>query len=403
MVGNWTVGNGISGDQAVGKGRFEDATNAQLGIDFQGIESLLGGSQNDTFMFEPGDRLSGIVDGGFGVDTADYSAYTAAVQITLASSDVPDFTAQTVFAPAVARMVNVDTFIGGNSANDELVGRDAINVYRGSLTIDDLPEEGDTLTVGELTYTFVKPTDADGELEIAIGLPNAYFNILTVDTQPVLGDTLTIGERIYTFVADGEVDQDLKIAIGADLSATQANIVAAINGSDEVNEPHPSTSAYPFTDENQSLFVTYIDNVATIETFAATTNGFETDVLVKDDPDLDFAFASLAAVQDNIVAAINGTDGYNTAHPLVTATAFIDNRSDFSGDVAEIATSTEMTIATSNSFDSSTLPFFASTTLRWELNGENQGKVSNFEFESFENLTGSTGNNDVFVLSPALL
>ncbi len=60
--GAWTISGVGSGSVA--------------GVDFSGIENLTGGSGADTFAFSEGARISGIIDGGDGIDVLDYTSYT---------------------------------------------------------------------------------------------------------------------------------------------------------------------------------------------------------------------------------------------------------------------------------------------------------------------------------------
>ena len=164
-------------------------------------------------------------------------------------------------------------------------------------------------------------------MEIAIGLPSVYLTTLTLDTQPLADDTLTVGDRTYTFVEDGQAIEDLQISIGTDLTTAQANIVSAINGTDAHNLTHPSTTALEFID-NQSLFYAEQSGVATTEVFASGSNVFEDTTLVQAQQDMtdpEVVRVQLTATQANIVAAINGTDGYNNVHQQVSATTFINN------------------------------------------------------------------------------
>jgi hypothetical protein len=68
---------------------------------------------------------------------------------------------------------------------------------------------------------------------------------LTVATQPEAAHTFTIGAKVFTFVASG-ADEDGELNIGADLEAAKVNIVAAINGTDAWNDPHPLVTAADF-------------------------------------------------------------------------------------------------------------------------------------------------------------
>jgi filamentous hemagglutinin family protein len=77
----------------------------KTGNGFSNIQNLTGGNQNDTFAFNNGANIDGLIDGGAGAeDTVDYSAYT------------DDATAD------LNRIRNVEIGIGGQGANDTLVG-----------------------------------------------------------------------------------------------------------------------------------------------------------------------------------------------------------------------------------------------------------------------------------------
>jgi len=53
------------------------------GINFSGFENLTGGAGADSFAFTDGSGMSGVIDGGGGVNTLDYSAYQSGVEVDL--------------------------------------------------------------------------------------------------------------------------------------------------------------------------------------------------------------------------------------------------------------------------------------------------------------------------------
>ena len=87
-----------------GSDTYDDATAT---LAFSGVENLTGGSGNDDFSFFDGAGLGGLVDGGAGTDTADYSNLTAAINLTIDT----DFT-------------NIDTVTGNLVAGSTLTGKD---------------------------------------------------------------------------------------------------------------------------------------------------------------------------------------------------------------------------------------------------------------------------------------
>jgi len=106
---------------------------------------------------------------------------------------------------------------------------------------------------------------------------------LTIDTIPTAGDTMTIGipvSKVYTFRALVDWDVDGEVLIGATVAACQANIVAAINGTDGVNTPHAEVTAGDFNAVNACIITAIApgatgDTVVTTEVFTAGTNVFD--------------------------------------------------------------------------------------------------------------------------------
>lgn len=101
---------------------------------------------------------------------------------------------------------------------------------------------------------------------------------LTMVAQPTSGDTLTIGEKTYTFVPVGTDTADGEVSIGSDLAGAQAALVAAINGSDNINEPHPLVRASDFSSGDSTITALIGgaagNGISTTESFTAATNVF---------------------------------------------------------------------------------------------------------------------------------
>ena len=102
---------------------------------------------------------------------------------------------------------------------------------------------------------------------------------LTVDTRPTSGDTMLIGAKTFTFVPNGTANAEGEVAIGADLAGAKANIIAAINGTDGWNTPHPLVTIGAFDQSDDAVVTALIGGTAgnaidTEETFTAETNVF---------------------------------------------------------------------------------------------------------------------------------
>jgi len=118
------------------------------------------------------------------------------------------------------------------------------------LTIDGAVIDGETVTIGADVYEFAadaKQTVTAGRIAVDItAKTTAAQGKLTVAVQPTAGEKITIGTKEYIFVALGTAAADGDIDIGADLAAAKLNIVAAINGTDLINDEHPLVSAANF-------------------------------------------------------------------------------------------------------------------------------------------------------------
>ena len=151
-----------------------------------------------------------------------------------------------------------------------------------TLTFTGVVKDGETLTIGANVYEIAADeaqTVAAGNIAVDItAVSTASSGTLTMDTQPVSGDTITIGSKTYIFVPVGTDTAPYEVSIGADVAGAQANLVAAINGTDVFNDPHPTVEAGTFA-ANASIITALIagtsgDVIVTTETFTAGTNIF---------------------------------------------------------------------------------------------------------------------------------
>ena len=152
----------------------------------------------------------------------------------------------------------------------------------GTLTLGGVVVDGDTCTIDTDVYEFAADaaqTVTSGNTAVDItSYVTASSGTLTVDTQATADDTMTIGTKEYTFVADGSEADDGDISVGTDLATCQANIVAAINGTDTINTANTFASAGAFAANDSTITAlvggTVGDAIATTETFTAATNVF---------------------------------------------------------------------------------------------------------------------------------
>lgn len=147
--------------------------------------------------------------------------------------------------------------------------------------------DGEMVTVGEDVYEFCADAAqslSDGTIAVDIEAnATKAQGTLTVDTNPTAGNTMTIGTKEYTFVPVGTANADGEIDVEALVAGTQENIVVAINGTDEHNDPHPLVTAADFADDDCVITAlvggTAGNAIASTETFTAETNVFDAVVL----------------------------------------------------------------------------------------------------------------------------
>lgn len=186
-----------------------------------------------------------------------------------------------------------------------------------SLAISGVVIDGETVTInnpaiaGTDVYEFVADAaqTKTAATNIAVNISantSASIGTLTMDTQPISGDKVTIGTKVYTFVPVGTDTADGEISIGADLAGAQAAFVAAVNGTDTVNTPHPLVRAGAFVADASEIVAliggTAGDAIATTETFTAATNIFAAVTLGSG------ADCSAADAITALVAAITASD-----------------------------------------------------------------------------------------------
>jgi Ca2+-binding RTX toxin-like protein len=92
-------------------------------VTFTSMDSLTGGSSNDVFVFGSGaSRITGVVNGGGGVNTLSYPGYPSGVSVHLANSPTVGT------ATATGGVLNIQN-VAGTMFNDTLIGNDQDNVF----------------------------------------------------------------------------------------------------------------------------------------------------------------------------------------------------------------------------------------------------------------------------------
>ena len=207
----------------------------------------------------------------------------------------------------------------------------------GVLTLSGVVIDGETVTInnpeetGSDIYEFTAGRlPAEGNIGVDIeDSTTKSSGTLTMDVQPLAGDTFTIGTKEFTFVPDGTANADGEVSVGADLAGAQAALVAAINGTDGVNDPHTQVTAAAFAADD--CVITAIvggvagDSIATTETFDEATNVFAAATLGSG------ADCTAANAITALVSAVTSSDTQN-----VGAADGAGDTVDFASDIAGV-------------------------------------------------------------------
>jgi Ca2+-binding RTX toxin-like protein len=185
---------------------------------------LASGGGADFFVFADGATLtgSGSIDGGAGVDTLDYSAYTDSVNVDAGTAT------GTKFPNGVA---NIESAIGG-SANDTLFGRSGVNAILKGGPGNDLLQGGtgnDTLDGGPGNDTLIGGAgddlaiwnDGDGD--------DTFDGGVGANDRAVVNGSPGAGDRFRIDFVANRVKLARSLPLGATLSITKTEQLA-VNG-----------------------------------------------------------------------------------------------------------------------------------------------------------------------------
>jgi hypothetical protein len=128
-----------------------DAGTLDGNVSFVSMQNLVGGSASDVFQFYTGGQLSGMIDGGDGIDTLDYSPFAGDIVVDLALGTA------TNVGKGVTHIENVTGSLGnslivGDSNPNQLIGGAGRNVIIGGGGADQIfGGGGDNILIGDST------------------------------------------------------------------------------------------------------------------------------------------------------------------------------------------------------------------------------------------------------------
>lgn len=190
----------------------------------------------------------------------------------------------------ISGIIGSGTFEEGSPVN--AVSASVKMVFSGDVVHGEKITIDNPLIEGSNVYEFVadeaKTVSAQGNIPVDItNYVQFASQTLTIDTQPDSGDTVTIGNITYTFVPVGTANANGEVSVGENLTDAQNNLVAAINGTDSINTPNPLVRASVFN-TNVSVITALIggsvgNQIALSSVFVTQTNTFGGGFLINGD------------------------------------------------------------------------------------------------------------------------
>ncbi|HET7922521.1 MAG TPA: filamentous hemagglutinin N-terminal domain-containing protein, partial [Gammaproteobacteria bacterium] len=355
------TGNNLSNAWVINAADQGTLTDSNGANSFTGMDSLTGGTTDDSFAFTSAGSLSGDLDGGAGgINTLDYSGYGSAISVNLAT-----FTA---------------TAITGNFSNITKVTGDTTN--------------GGTLTGANTPNTWSITGSNSGSVT---GLTDGFSNIGTL-TGGTGNDTFTVASGV-TFtgnIAGGGGTDTLAATDGANAwqitganagSLNTSTTFSAIStltggsGSDTLTGPN-ATTAWTITGPN-----------------AVTVSGMDAssmDALVGGSGNDTFTLATGITTFSGSIAGGTGTnalattDGTNAWRITAANAGTLNINTSFSAISTLTGGSGADTLAGPN----------AATA--WTITGANAVTVSGMNASSMEALVGASSNNSTFTLATGI-
>src|SRR5262249_46330826 len=169
------------------------------GIVFSNVESLTGGTANDTFNFCGSGSIAGAIDGGTGTNTLDYSLYATGVTVNLLAGT------GTGIGTTIANIQNLtgspqNDSLTGNASNNTISGFGGVDTIAGgdgndSFRLGATQGAGTTVDGGNGTDT-LQGTNATNAWQITGANAGNISGISFVNTESLLGGT---GSDTFTF------------------------------------------------------------------------------------------------------------------------------------------------------------------------------------------------------------
>ncbi len=185
-------------------GDLTGITGVSGNFTFSNIQNLTGSSADDTFTFNDGQTISGIIDGGpGGINTLDLSPYTTSVNTTLTGSSINGFSGTTSGSPNPTGGFTNITQINGGSGVNTLNGENVVTSWNITGANSGTLNDG-TFTLG--FNHFAKLLGGSSNNNFTLNNGGAISNIIGGSGVNTLTGTSTGNTFIMTGINSGTVN-----------------------------------------------------------------------------------------------------------------------------------------------------------------------------------------------------
>ncbi|WP_010582160.1 beta strand repeat-containing protein [Schlesneria paludicola] len=333
-------------------------------IQFQGFQNLYGGASTDIFKFSDGAFVSGVISGGAGTNTIDYSARTDTVDVNL----------QTQTATGVgASFTGFQTFIGNLGASSSITGANVANTW--DIT------KGNEGTVGAVGFKgFMNVRGGTGNDTYVIGATGFLSGTVTDTTGT---NTLNYSLREMGIVANLQTKKIT--AVGGGFTGINV-IVGSVLGTDQL------TGA-----DLDNVWTISGSDAGNVTNSAGTVSFIGIENLVGGTQADVFKLGNASAV----TGVVKGGGGTNTLdYGTRTTGVVIDRQASSATAIGGGFVAIQQVIGSSSAAD---YLFGSNINNLWTINGPNAGNINgSFFYSGIENLVGGTLDDKFTIMAPGV-
>jgi fibronectin-binding autotransporter adhesin len=368
---------GANGVNAWGVTDNNAGTVTGLSGGFAQFNNLVGGTDNDTFTFTNGKRVTGTINGGAGgVNTLNLANYTTTVGVVLSGSGANGFSGTTTGSPnPTGGFSNITAVTMSGAGTSSITGQNTNSTWSLLGNNTGIYSNGSqTLSYGAVPSLIGGSANDIYIFSDGAGVSNWIYGNAGVNT---------FDYSAYTSVVDVRLNANKQTGT---LGATGVNVVIGGTANENLNTltPYSGTTNWNIASQNDGTFTTG-SNTVTFNNFGNLVGTSSTD---------NFVFGT----SGSLTGTVNGAAGNNTLNYSAYSTPiYIDLALATASHIAGGISNIKFFIGGSSTANAIT---GANTPNAWSITANNAGNVNSgaITFSNFGNLVGGS-NADTFTFT----